>query len=217
MRTKKTWRFAKTHTTLKRWRKQLVQYHKRWRTFLSRVNTPLLPPVILGISGLLLMFTTGAHWYLRWQSLRLDPSVRALYTQEQTTRPPAPIHVAIPWRVDVAVEPQVYTADGQWTISPNSASYWMQSARPGENGNIVIYGHNTKENLGNLRAMYAGAEVTLTTDDGQTHVYEVTEWHETQPNDTSWLKPTETETLTLYTCSGFLDSLRFVVRAVRKE
>lgn len=104
--------------------------------------------------------------------------------------------------------------NGNWEVSPEKTSFLSQSARPGEGGNIILYGHNTRKILGNIRALKGGEIITLTTEDGKAHQYKVERMKESDPSDVSWLQPTDSEVLTLYTCSGIFDSKRFLVRAV---
>lgn len=174
---------------------------------------------VLFWTGLFLVSISGIYWYGRWQALSLNESVRAEYLEiEQSApataqRPAAPQHVFIPWKVDQTVEQHVLTASGDWTIAETAVSYWMQSARPGEDGNIILYGHNTRPILGNIRALTGGEIVTITTEDGVKHEYQVTGIQQVNPDAVEWLEPTDHEVLTMYTCAGFMDRQRFVVRA----
>lgn len=124
-----------------------------------------------------------------------------------------PTHIEIPWYIDVAIDPHTFVA-GEWTVSEKHASYLTDSSLPGEPGNLIIYGHNKREILGNLRALKGYEEITLTMSDGSTRQYRVDSIQQVNPTQTELLSQTEEEVLTLYTCSGFLDSQRFVVRAI---
>ena len=104
--------------------------------------------------------------------------------------------------------------NGAWTVSATSANHVIQSALPGENGNIIIYGHNLNTIFGYLMNIQVGSIVNLRNSDGSLHIYTVTSTEYVNPNQTELLAPTTNEVLTLYTCTGLLDSLRFVVRAV---
>lgn len=90
----------------------------------------------------------------------------------------------------------------------------LQSALPGENGNIILYGHNLNTIFGYLMDTKIGAIVNIRMTDGSLHRYTVTETQVVAPSQTQLLAPTTHEVLTLYTCTGLLDSLRFVVRAI---
>lgn len=173
-------------------------------------------PEILTFVGISLVVLSSAHNIIKINTLRLDESVVREYLSNpsvQTTTPNYPTHVYIQWFVDVDIDPQVY-ANGSWTISPVNASYLTASALPGFPGNIIIYGHNTRGILGNIRALKGYEQITLTMSDGAPRTYKVESISEVNPNNTELLKPTNKETLTIYTCSGFMDSQRFVVRAI---
>lgn len=175
----------------------------------------LLPEILL-VSGILLVALSVSHNILRLRSLRVDNQIVKEYLVESgqdERRPNYPVHIYIPWFVDIDIDPQIYQS-GTWTISPDTASYLTASALPGNAGNIIIYGHNKRNILGNIRALKGSEIITLTMLDGTTRNYQITSLTETNPEDTKLLRPTDSEILTIYTCSGLLDSQRFVVRAI---
>lgn len=102
---------------------------------------------------------------------------------------------------------------GVWEISNKGASHLNISDNPGENGNIIIYGHNKKVIFGSLPYIRNGSIIKIITEDGLEHDYKVMSKKTVSPNDLSLIMPTNDETLTLYTCTGFLDSKRFVIVA----
>lgn len=103
--------------------------------------------------------------------------------------------------------------NGVWQIDDNGASHLATSARPGEAGPIIIYAHNLKSRFGSLPYASIGEEVLLTTADGKTHVYKVTQKEVVDPHQTNILANQTNEVLILYTCTGFADLQRFVVFA----
>lgn len=197
--------------------KQTKKLQKRPSTLLGRffVYDQAKTPLFLIVIGLLLLSYSLLHSYFVWRSLRLS-SDEVKVISSQSTSKPVPTHIFIRWFVDSDIE-SMSLVNTEWSISPTKTSYLIQSARPGESGNIILYGHNTREILGNIRALKGNEVVSLTSSDGKTHQYKVTEMKETEPDDISWLQPTSTETLTMYTCSGLLDSKRFLIRAVPIE
>lgn len=163
--------------------------------------------------GIFCMVVSGLHWRFKWHSLALDQNLLAQYaSHEMAGAQQRPVHIEIPWFVDVSISQQVLIQD-KWTISETEASHLANSARPGEAGNIIIYGHNTRKILGNIRALKGGEIVTLTSADETQHQYRVTKIIEVNPTQVEYLLPTSEETLTLYTCSGFMDQKRFIVQA----
>lgn len=173
-----------------------------------------VPELLIGV-GLLFLTLSLVHNVVRIRTLRLDTSTVQSYLSQPSIvqqNPNYPTHITIPWFIDVDITPQIYQ-NGSWTISPTEASYLTASALPGESGNIIIYGHNKRSILGNLRALKRYEKITLTLSDGTTKIYQVKSMQQVSPSQTKLLEPTTEEVLTLYTCAGIMDSQRFVVRA----
>lgn len=163
---------------------------------------------ILGVS---LIF---AGLYLSYQTTILS------FTQTPPETSSVPDRRALPTRIliskakiNLKIE-ETRIIDGVWQISPKLASHLITSARPKENGNIVIYGHNKRELFASLKKVAVGDGLTVYTADGKLHNYQVTQVLTTTPKDIQWVLPTSTETLTIYTCTGIFDSKRLIVRAV---
>ncbi len=175
-------------------------------------QSKLLPILLINIGLVLVLFFIFTKTSNLISGYHQQQLVKNLLSTHQN-RPPRPTHIYIPWKVDIAIKQHMF-ANNQWTIDPKYASHLFTSARPGEPGNIIIYGHNKREILGNIRALEPGHVITITTDDGQKHLYQVDNTYQVKANDTQYLNPTQTETLTLYTCDGFGDQQRFIVRAV---
>jgi len=184
-------------TNLKTYKKKLIQ------------NAPSL----LLVAGAFLMSISALHWYFRYQALSLDKDLLAQYNQKEVDNAQLiPTHISIQWFLDTPISEQIFE-NNNWTISETEASYLTQSALPGQNGNIIIYGHNKRSIMGNIRALKGNEIITLTTKNGEKHQYEIGLIKEVDPDQTEFLEPTNEETLTLYTCSGFLDKKRFIVQA----
>lgn len=179
----------------------------------KRINKQFIARIFL-IVGPLLVALSVAHNILYLRSLRVNAEVVTSIAEQEFVSPslPFPTHIYIEWFVDVAIDPAAYL-EGDWTISPNNASYLASSARPGQEGNIILYGHNTRGILGNIRALKGGETLTLTLSDDTTREYQVVSLTQVSPTTLDLLLPTDSEVLTIYTCSGFLDSQRTVVRA----
>lgn len=126
-----------------------------------------------------------------------------------------PVYIKIyPIGVDVSIGETVIK-DGVWVIQPNKASYLTASAGIGDKGNMIIYGHNKDNILGPIRYIKAGAKIELKGSDEKTYYYEVLKTDVVNPDNLEYVLPKDEEVLTLYTCSGFMDSKRFVVVAKR--
>lgn len=100
-----------------------------------------------------------------------------------------------------------------WQIFPDATSHLNTSARIGESGNIIIYGHNKNEVLGPIRWAKEGEKIELTGEDGKNYSYIVVKTDIVDPNNLEYILSKSEETLTIYTCTGFFDSKRFVVVA----
>lgn len=114
---------------------------------------------------------------------------------------------------DIAVKP-AKVIKGKWEVFEDSAAFGLGSTEPGKAGNTVIFAHARKGLFLPLRDIKNSDKVYLMTKD-KWFAYEVKEIKEVLPSDISVIKPTEDETLTLYTCSGFADSKRLIVVAKR--
>lgn len=119
-----------------------------------------------------------------------------------------------PLGIDVSIKDTIINK-GVWAIQPDTASYLVDSAKIGDKGNIIIYGHNKDNILGPIRWIKVGAKIEITGSDEETYIYEVVKTDTVNSDNLSYILPTSEETLTLYTCVGFLDNQRFIVVAKR--
>lgn len=90
----------------------------------------------------------------------------------------------------------------------NGVAQYKGTAKPGEGGNIFIFGHSSyyawdpghyKEIFKNLEDIKIGAEIEITYR-GKEYKYKVTQTKVVKPTDISSLAPTSSEQLTLMTC-----------------
>lgn len=120
-----------------------------------------------------------------------------------------PIHIkSYPVGVDIDIKPAVIT-NGVWPIFPDTAGYIVNDK------NTIIYGHNKNNIFGPIRWMKIGATIEILGSDNKTYTYEVVKTDIVDPDNLEYIQSKNEETLTLYTCIGFLDSKRFVVVAVK--
>lgn len=134
---------------------------------------------------------------------------------EQTLAKPTKLYIPTMQKI-------LYVSDGffqnnKWETSQTGVSYLTSSGVPGQNGNAVIYGHNTKDILGGLWRVQNGDFIYVVLQDGQFVKYQVSERKEISPTQVEILKSTNDSRLTLYTCSGTLDTARFVVIAQKVQ
>lgn len=139
-------------------------------------------------------------------------STQTQKTQEIDTSRARPVKMYIPEMNRI-----LYVSDGsvvgnRWSISETGVSYYTDSALPGD-GNTVIYGHNTQDILGGLWRVQNQDYIYVILQNGEYKKYQVYERKEIKPTQVEILKSTEDSRLTIYTCSGFLDTARFVLSA----
>lgn len=123
-----------------------------------------------------------------------------------------PTKVVIPeLSVDLEVRPSE-VVNGYWEVFPDRAAWGAGSGFPGESGNQVIFAHAREGIFLPLKDIEVGMNVYVTTEESW-YSYKVEEIKEVTPDEVEVIRPTEDETLTLYTCSGFNDEKRLIVIA----
>lgn len=146
------------------------------------------------------------------QTQASSPIVIDAMLLEESTTTDSIKHIMLPTSsIDLPVV-EAPIVDGYWEVSETTASHGSGSSYPGESGNIVIFAHARDGLFLPLREAEIGESIYLLT--AQTwRLYRITEKKEVAPADTEVIAQTPEETLTLFTCSGFLDSMRTVVTA----
>ncbi len=105
--------------------------------------------------------------------------------------------------------------DRKWPTTESGVSYIKDSGRLGVSGNLVMYGHNWKNLLGSLKNSKVGDTLDIFSNQNKNHSYVIKYVATVDAKDVSILADTSSERITLYTCTGLLDSQRFVVVAER--
>ena len=142
--------------------------------------------------------------------IKIDP---ALLSTKEPLEPPG--RIIIPsQRINLSVV-EANVVNGYWEISETTASHGVGSANPGEIGNTVIFAHAREGLFLPLKDVKENDEIIVLTKE-RWYRYEVKEIKDVDPNQTEVIAPTTDETLTLYTCSGFLDNKRRIVLAKRE-
>ena len=135
-------------------------------------------------------------------------------------------------QVDAEIE-QIAIVDGvmQNPTGPWVVSWYKETSRPGEDGNVVMAGHVDYWDVGAavfwyLRDLKEGDEIVVTGENGDLYTYAV-EWIKDYDAENAPIQeivgPTEDEALTLITCGGEFDYAtgeylqRKIVRAKRVE
>ena len=113
---------------------------------------------------------------------------------------------------DVPVRPGEFR-DGAWTLSYKYVHHLIDSAYMGQKGNMVIYGHNTASLFEGLAYVTEGDAIVVQGIAGEKKEYKVADVLVVGSDNVEALAERYPEQLTLYTCTGFLDSKRLVVVA----
>ncbi len=165
-------------------------------------------PLVVLVLGFILLVFGGINYY-RVRILSFNKPVPI----NPTARGEVPVQVTIPSiGIDLPIE-QGEIKNGVWTISYEKPTFLATSARPGTNGNTVIYGHNKKLIFGNLPYLSLGQKIFVKTEDGKIHTYEAY-WKDFVPPDrVDLVSPGDKEELTIYTCWGLFDTTRAVIKA----
>lgn len=104
-----------------------------------------------------------------------------------------------------------------WETTNTGASYLVSSPIPGNKGNSIIYGHNWANLFGNLTKAIPGQVVEIGYADGSKKRFIIEYTSVVAPVEASILESSNDKRITLYTCTGFFDSKRFVVVAMYDE
>lgn len=156
--------------------------------------------------GLVGYATVARRMYYR--SLIMPVEVSGVYATQAQQVGDKPVRVVLGDTHELLVES---TEDSEW-VSAIGATYFSQSSRLGHIGNVILYGHNYSNVLGALPRLGLGDVVRVEGDQGGSFTYQVVFSGQVELDDTFWLDDTSEAVVTLYTCSGFMDSKRWVVR-----
>lgn len=103
--------------------------------------------------------------------------------------------------------------NNSWETTHDGVSYLASSPQPGEKGNSILYGHNWSGLLSDLYKVKPGQKIIVTNEKGKKITFIIEYTAVVNPNQTYIIDNTNDTRITLYTCTGFLDSKRFVVVA----
>ncbi len=165
------------------------------------------------VVGIGLLLATAYLMWLRYNPQRLAfKKVAAPVTQSHDDNPPEyleipSLHISLP----------IYSAaihNNVWETTTEGISYWSQSPVPGQKGNSILYGHNWTSLLGNLIYSKPGQKIIIEYRDRTKKTFIIDKTAVVPPSQIHILDPSSDARITIYTCTGFLDSKRFVAVAV---
>lgn len=168
-----------------------------------------LVDLLLLCLGLLLLVYGGYLLALRHRPIA---PVQATELNASVSSPTTPTRIEISaLSLSLPIYPSAIV-DGKWQTTSQGVSYLSSSSLPGEVGNTIMYGHNWPNLLGGLGKVKPGDTIDIYLGDKQL-TYRV-EYVATVSSADSVIKEDSTDArLTLYTCTGWLDSKRLVVSA----
>lgn len=167
-----------------------------------------LPALLLLLLSGVLLSKGASEMYLRYRKPSISyPSIQTQHLNKAVTADPVKLNIE-----SIKLSSPISTTKDTWIYPENSLVYLQNSAKPGK-GNTVIYGHNFKSLLGNLNDTKLGDKISIQLTNGAVISYTITSKYNVTPDQTHILNPTQDTRLTLFTCSGFLDSKRLVVIA----
>lgn len=147
-------------------------------------------------------------------SFESEPVELSGFSPEEITEGEKPQRVIIPTlSIDLEVE-EASLINGYWEVFEEKAGWGEGSGLPGQVGNQVIFAHAREGLFGTLDEAKIGNKIYVLTENGW-YWYEIHQITEVYPGNTEVIEPTDDETLTLYTCSGYRDSKRLIVIAKR--
>jgi len=189
-------------------RKQLRSTRKKLSGRIKRLNYPAL---FLALG--LLFF---AAWGIREVHLATRLSFSATVTANEIGGNIVhPIKISIPTIETTLPIEETLIEKGVWQISEKGVSHLATSSYPGNKGNIIFYGHNTEDRLSRLHEIKKGDIITVTSKNGRQFEYRTESIEIVKPTDINKLMAYNDETLTIYTCIGFADLQRVLVKAER--
>jgi LPXTG-site transpeptidase (sortase) family protein len=115
--------------------------------------------------------------------------------------------------IDLPIVP-AHVSNNKWQTTQSGASYLLSSPIPGTQGNSVIYAHNWASLFGNLVNVKPGEKVVVAFSDGSKQTFTVNYTQTVSPDQSTILAPSDDKRITLYTCTGWFDSKRFVAVAI---
>ena len=177
------------------------------------------PKLVLGLAllilGSILVFGGRTEEHLPNEDTFASEPVRLQgFSQYDNPNELLPTKIIIPkLSIDLDIK-KSEVIDGYWKVYNDSAGWGDGSGLPGKNGNQVIFAHAREGLFLPLKNIQTGDVIYVTTSENW-FSYKVVDIKEVYPNQIEVIAPTEDETLTLYTCSGYQDAKRLIVVAKR--
>ncbi|KKQ67355.1 MAG: hypothetical protein US86_C0001G0282 [Candidatus Daviesbacteria bacterium GW2011_GWA2_38_24] len=103
--------------------------------------------------------------------------------------------------------------DNGWILSKTEVMYVPTSGKLGEGFNTVLYAHKRKGLFLHLNKLQKWDRIVVYDSQNKEYNFEVFSKEVVKPIEVERIKTNEENTLTLFTCDGWLDKSRLVVKA----
>lgn len=104
-------------------------------------------------------------------------------------------------------------AKGEWLLNDNSAFYLPTSGKLSEGFNTIIYAHRLPNLFANLEQIKNDDFIEVFDQNDKKFVYKVFAVKSIMPTDLDQIRSQIKNSLTLFTCDGWFDQSRLVVKA----
>jgi len=170
--------------------------------------------IILLIFGFALI-AAGVYSLVKLQSssLPLDKSALANKDLSGSSSPSWPAWISVKNREITAEVAIGGYEDGKWVLDGNYVLYLPTSGKLGQGGNTVLYAHNREKLFGNLKNVSIGDTVILGDNKGNIYNFKVYSMEYIKAYQVEKINTDKSDTVTLFTCDGWFDEERLVVKA----
>lgn len=196
--------------------KRFTKFISSHASFLKKLSLRTLLGVVLIIIGIAYIFiflpSPQSEQKFDVQNEIVNEPIAASESFEEISTTPKVVKILIPrLSIDLTVTP-AKIINGYWETSETTASHGSGSANPGEKNNVVIFAHAREGLFYNLKDAKVDDIIYVFTKD-KWFSYKISELKTVYPQQIEVVAPTNKETLTLFTCSGFFDEKRLIVKA----
>jgi LPXTG-site transpeptidase (sortase) family protein len=187
-----------------------------FKSFLKNVFDWKLIAKLLIVFGLICFAVAGYFIWERTNPNRLSfKDYNVSYKNSAVSNPPVRITIK-DLKMDLPIIP-AKVQNGIWETTTQGASYLVSSPIPGKTGNSIIYAHDWQSLFGPLHNIQRDMTIVIEYKDKSIKSFIVKGTAVVSNDQTSILEPSSDKRLTLYTCTGFLDSQRLVAIALYEE
>ena len=158
-----------------------------------------------------MLIAIGAFLLVRYQSLSLPLSKSSVVSA--TAEPLWPKWISITKSKITAQVTAGGYKEGKWILDDNFALYLPTSGKLGEGGNTILYAHTRERLFGSLKKTSVGDLIILGDANGKMYNYSVYSIEYIKPYQVEKIETNVRDTITLFTCDGWFDEKRLVVKA----